>query len=710
MGYELNKLMQQYGVSTPSLQRYSGAAAPGTAPVAPTAYTGTDKNKLNSYNAALNTYNTNKAAYDAATEAHKADTAAYDAYKQDYFDRIGNTPMYLDAQYQTTPRAASPTDVSGLYQRYLNRTPSATEAADWNTKFGEQISPMERSQFVQAAMPELQQRGMNTFGNQFYQDTGSYWGNQLRAPAFSNAGVENNAANVGVAGTTGPNGQNLEYRQGLRGYYTPEGTYRPPSLGVAGITTQYVPGLPQGAVWDPGKKTYFVPFAKGGDVKTNYSDGDLVRTYPYGQEKLPNPTDLPDITPAAIRNISPGFITGAMTPTDTSGAPTAMQPQPRAAATAQPAMPSNMEAISGMLSRYFPDNGGYKKELNEARATAKSKSEAFSKMLREAMTDSEAAPSKEEMYWRLAEAFGSPTRTGAFSENLAMASKGMAEYKKSERETKVAQSNLRKQLALKGAELEMTGAKEDLATIRTLAAEGMKDKREIVKTMMTKFIESGQPQSTAGKQAKDEGFVPGTPEFQSRTAELYQTTLDAQAARIEALVGQLAIAGGNLAVSRERLETEKEKGKKLTPAEVKLKTDTEDLLAAANQSLKDIQQAYKLNPNTFDSSLLDTAQRKLLENTASNDPKVVATRTLENLLSKDAIGKLRASFGGNPTEGERAILLQLEGINSKSKEERAAIMRNAYEALKASIARHQKRLNEINAGLYRDTDKSGGLE
>jgi hypothetical protein len=149
----------------------------------------------------------------------------------------------------------------------------------------------------------------------------------------------------------------------------------------------------------------------------------------------------------------------------------------------------------------------------------------------------------------------------------------------------------------------------------------------------------------------------------------------------------------------------KEKAKadaaKLSPPELKLKSETEDLLASTDQALKNLKRAYALNPNTFDSSVIDVAQRKILEAAGSKDPKVIATRELENLLSKGAIEKLRASFGGSPTEGERKILLSLEGLESKSIEERKQIMINAYEALQTTQARHKARLKDITSGVYR---------
>ena len=93
------------------------------------------------------------------------------------------------------------------------------------------------------------------------------------------------------------------------------------------------------------------------------------------------------------------------------------------------------------------------------------------------------------------------------------------------------------------------------------------------------------------------------------------------------------------------------------------------------------------------------------------DPKLLNTRTQENLLAKSAVNKLRVAFGGNPTEGERKILLDLEGIGAKSKEERKVIMQNAFTALQRARQNHAKRLNEINQGLYRNTTPAvGGLE
>ena len=153
------------------------------------------------------------------------------------------------------------------------------------------------------------------------------------------------------------------------------------------------------------------------------------------------------------------------------------------------------------------------------------------------------------------------------------------------------------------------------------------------------------------------------------------------------------------------IEKNKEADTKLTDQDVAIKKETEDKIFQNKLATKAIQDAYKLNPNTFDYSLADIAQRKIYENTKSTDPKVVATRQMENLLMKSAIGKLKGAFGTNPTEGERAVILAMEGIQSKSKEERALIMEDAYQTLLEHQRRESGRLEEISSGNYRKKTK-----
>lgn len=347
-----------------------------------------------------------------------------------------------------------------------------------------------------------------------------------------------------------------------------------------------------------------------------------------------------------------------------------------------------------MLNKYSSSESVYGPELKSARGKANAESEAFQRMLQSAVEGEPA--DKAEMYFRLAAAFGAPTKTGSFSETLGNVGTTMGEYLKG-------QNALKKQLTLEGQKLKMQSAKEDLATLRTLAGEEMKDKRAISAELLKDYIKSGQPQSSAGKQAQDEGLKPGTPEFQKRVAQIADMNVEKQMASINATLANMSVAQANLALNQNKFENMKAQQAKLTPSEMKLKTETEDLLAATDSGMKALSQAYKLNPNTFDNSLPDLAQRKLLEASGREDKKLENTRLMENLLAEKALSSLKAAFGGNPTEGERKIMLDVQGIGAKTVNERAKIMKSAYAAMKVARERQNKRLNEINQGLYRET-------
>ena len=347
------------------------------------------------------------------------------------------------------------------------------------------------------------------------------------------------------------------------------------------------------------------------------------------------------------------------------------------------------------LQMLLDQNAGdtmYAEELKAARAKSAEEADAFRTMLESSLASPEdAKASKAEMYFRLAAAFGSPTKTGGFGENLALASKEMADYSKGQRES--AQGKLATRLKLQ--EMRMGAAKEDLSTLRALSAEEMKDKRALSQAMIKDYIESGKPQSAAGKQALDEGYKPGTPEYQARVREVAAMDVARETAQIQALVG-------NLKIAERREEREERKGEKLTPQEVTMKRDTEDSLASLDSAMNLIGQAYSLNPNTFDNSLVDQGHRKALELAGAKDPKLLNTRTLENLLKSQMITSAAEKMKGVLSDSDIALLKDIQGLDAKSVEERANILRTAYTVLKRGRERLQQRLKDVSSGAYRE--------
>ena len=480
--------------------------------------------------------------------------------------------------------------------------------------------------------------------------------------------------------------------------YNLDGTYdfRGTDFGLGGG------GMGGGGKYFDDQSMATMAMAKGGSVKTHFQTGGANQASDidqmaenYGVAPQPDIMSYQGSKLFPMQGPAPAPVSNQMTRRD------AYPPTP------QSPMDARASQLDALLQRYAGDSTDYSSELAEARKRSDAESLAFQKMIQEAMKgNADAAPSKAEMYFRLASAFGSPTKTGHFAESLGNVNKELAAYSKDERDAKKAQRALQLQLGLKGQEMRMASAKDELSTIKTLASEEMKSKRAITAEVIKDFIKSGEPESAAGKQAKDEGLKVGTPEFKARVNEIAQTSVDAKLAQVTATLAGMSVQQANANLAIQKFQNLQEQQTKLTPAEVALKTQTEDMLGSTTQAMEDLKRAYALNPNTFDASLPDTAQRKLLEAAGSKDPKLANTREQINLLEKGALAQLKSTFPGAISDAETRTLKELQGINAKSIEERGRIMKNAFRALKSIDERSKRRLDEIKRGVYRDTTSS----
>lgn len=424
-------------------------------------------------------------------------------------------------------------------------------------------------------------------------------------------------------------------------------------------------------------------------------------TYPVAPQAETRGIDMPPMQPAA-RSAAPEAPTApaiALQPVTTSPATRPITPP------TLPGTPMSQAAtdLASMLQRYTGAESPYAADLAAARGKVETESKAFENLLKTAMKPGSTAPDKTELYFRLAAAFGAPTRTGAFGETLSGVGRELSEYAKETRAAKKAEQQLGLQLGLEAQKMRLQGAREELGALRGLAAEEMKDKRAI----LLEYLKSGRPQSEAGKAALDAGYAQGTPEFNTFVKDYIDDKVRSGNLLKEAMV---AIAAGNLNVAQAGLtirqsaeERAREAAKKLTPAEVKLKTETEDRLTTIDSAMSDLGRAYDLNKNSFDTTLKDTAVRTALEQTGSKDPKVLSTRELDNLLKSAMISGAAEKMKGVLSDSDIKLLQSVAGLDAKSKDERAAILKNAFRSLKTARQAQQKRLNDITAGLYRET-------
>jgi hypothetical protein len=179
--------------------------------------------------------------------------------------------------------------------------------------------------------------------------------------------------------------------------------------------------------------------------------------------------------------------------------------------------------------------------------------------------------------------------------------------------------------------------------------------------------DSDKPSSPAGKLAKDEGLTPGTPEYQKR-------------------VKQLAGEG---------------KGMTLSAQEQKELFEAEDIVNASKTVMLNLSKALEINPKAY-SGFAAGARRSIARNIpgVGDSEGVTATTDLESLVGQNALDQMKIIFGGNPTEGERKILLDLAGSISMGENERAAIWKRALSAAARRLKLNQDKMENIRKGAY----------
>lgn len=362
-----------------------------------------------------------------------------------------------------------------------------------------------------------------------------------------------------------------------------------------------------------------------------------------------------------------------------------------------PMMLSANPELNALLSQYQMSTD-YGPELKQARAARSAREADFNSAIDKLATTGDTGPTKAEMYWKLAAAFGTPGKTGAFGEGLTHAATSMAEHKAEERKAEVANKSLKMQALLKKQEYALESAKDTEKTLLSLQSEGMKDRREAMKAAIKDYIDSGKPLSEAGKIAKDKGLVPGTPEYTKEVDDQATLLVKKQMGQIDAT---LASANASLVNANAASAKAAREAIKLEPDERKSIRDDEDAIHAGKATLTNLDRAIALNDAAFTNTAADQATYKKLRQTNPNDPRVKATEELENLVGLNVVGSLKTTFGGNPTEGERNALNALGGLGSANREVRLKVLNRAKASLGEAIDYRDARIHKIETGGYR---------
>lgn len=135
----------------------------------------------------------------------------------------------------------------------------------------------------------------------------------------------------------------------------------------------------------------------------------------------------------------------------------------------------------------------------------------------------------------------------------------------------------------------------------------------------------------------------------------------------------------------------------LSPTDKKAILEADQMVMASQQGLGMLNQAKTLNPKAAGGALMGTLADVFAQ---IGDETALNTRDLENVLQSNVLPQLKVIFGGAPTEGERQILLDLQGSAKKTVEERRRIIDRSIAAANARIKFYQDQANDLRGGTY----------
>jgi len=331
---------------------------------------------------------------------------------------------------------------------------------------------------------------------------------------------------------------------------------------------------------------------------------------------------------------------------------------------------------------------------------------AYQKAMANLASQESKGPSESEKWFRIAAAFGKPTQSGNFFDGLGNVSEALGDIQSERREAQSTGT----QLLLENSRFSMDLLKDQLATATSLQTDEKNYNRNLQELFLTTENErmllaqergydilseqekrqweldnkKDLPQTVAGKAAYDLGYKRGDADYIKFVKDYYEREQTRKDLEIKTLSDQAS---------------------KLTKPELDLAVETDKYIVGQNSAIALLEQALELNEDSYTNTTGDSIAMYLKGKTNPSDPKYVATEKLMNVLSKGALATLKATFGGNISDGERAANLDLQGLNSMSLKARREIIDQALQMMIRERDRNKAKLVKIRDGSYATRDK-----
>lgn len=151
----------------------------------------------------------------------------------------------------------------------------------------------------------------------------------------------------------------------------------------------------------------------------------------------------------------------------------------------------------------------------------------------------------------------------------------------------------------------------------------------------------------------------------------------------------------------------REDAQPLTATDKKAILEADEMVAVNEAAIKALQEAEGLsdqaNAGWFAGSRASIGNNLpdlMVPDFVSSPESSAATTNYDNAVVGQALTQLKAIFGGAPTEGERKVLLDLQGSSSQPANVRKEILGRAIRMAQARLSFNRKRADELRGGEF----------
>lgn len=152
----------------------------------------------------------------------------------------------------------------------------------------------------------------------------------------------------------------------------------------------------------------------------------------------------------------------------------------------------------------------------------------------------------------------------------------------------------------------------------------------------------------------------------------------------------------------------------LSATDKKAILEADEMVLAGKNTIEGLNKALDLSKKAYAGSVFGIpgtgagVRSAIAANAPWSTPEADATRELQNVVISQALESLKSTFGAAPTEGERKILLEIQGSVDQPLAVREAIYKRGLALAQRRMQFNQQRADELRGGTYYGGKGGGG--